>query len=181
VGNYEGLISSQEGNGGFQAAPNFNADFDYVDLLPNSFGRLVNDRTHQLKVSGYYVLPFGVRLGLIASYFSGQPLTVYDIEGPGAYARPLVPRGSYGEMPSTYTVDLHLGYDLAVGTVSVSPVLDVFNLTDVQRATSRNQVYADDGESHAPPFTNPAPNPLFGKDVAWQSPRLVRLGVRVSF
>jgi hypothetical protein len=84
-------------------------------------------------------------------------------------------------MPSTYSIDLHLEYSVRVGAVTVLPTLDVFNVTNVQTATNRNQFYNTSRTGdQSPPFTNP-PNPRYGKDTAWQSPRLVRVGARVLF
>lgn len=64
----------------------------------------------------------------------------------------------------------------------MSPVLDIFNLTNVQRAISRNQVYDTyaTADQTLPPYTSPT-NPSFGRDVAWQPPRQIRLGVKASF
>jgi hypothetical protein len=180
-GNYEGLVSSWSGTGNVQANPNFNGDFDYIDVLPNGSGRLKNDRTHQLKASGTYARTHGLGAGLVFRYASGQPLSLYGIVRPG-YPGYLVPRGTWGEMPSTYQVDLHLQYAFVLGAVSVTPVLDVFNVTDVQRGLSRNQRYDTKATASQtkPPYTNPT-NPHFGKDVSWQRPRLIRLGLRVAF
>lgn len=84
-------------------------------------------------------------------------------------------------MPSTYSIDLHLEYPVRFGAVTVLPILDVFNVTNVQTATNRNQSYNTSRTGdQSPPFTNP-PNPRYGKDTAWQSPRLIRLGARVAF
>ena len=65
--------------------------------------------------------------------------------------------------------------------VSVTPVLDVFNLTNVQTAVRRGQVYnnVEDGNQD-PPYANPTV-PTFGQDTGWQSPRILRLGARVRF
>ena len=83
--------------------PNATYYFDNGDVVPNGFGRLALDRTHQLKVSGTYVFPFGVQAGVNSYLFSGRPLSIRgyanDLYPIGRY---LLPRGSYGEMPGTY-------------------------------------------------------------------------------
>ena len=67
------------------------------------------------------------------------------------------------------------------GPATLTPVVDVFNVTDVQPATSRGQIYNNrEGGNQDPPYTNPTV-PAFGRDTAWQSPRLVRPGLRASF
>jgi len=179
TGNYEGFIVSG-GASVPQTAPAQSIDFDGGSLVRLNYGRLPNDHTHQLKLSGYYSLPFGLTTGVVASYASGQPLSVRSYASDG-YAL-LAPRGTQGEMPSTYSVDLHLQYAVQLGSFSVSPVLDVFNVTNVQRATSRFQYYdtALTADQSKPPYTSPT-NPRYGKDLTWQSPRLVRLAVKASF
>ena len=63
----------------------------------------------------------------------------------------------------------------------MAPILDVFNVTNTQTATNRNQDYnTTETGDQSPPFTN-APNPRYGMDTEWQRPRLVRLGARVFF
>ena len=175
-GNYDGFVTARG-----QPHPGENADFDYIDQLTNGYGRLGNDRTHQVKLSGIYSFPFGLQAGVVSSFTSGLPLSIYGVGPQGYDDHHLVPRGSNGEMSWTYDIDLHLEYPIRVGGVSIVPVLDVFNVTNVQRATYRNQTYNDDPDGNQnPPFTNP-PNALYGKDTSWQAPRLVRLGARVSF
>ena len=92
-----------------------------------------------------------------------------------------MPRGTYGELPWTYNIDLHLEYAVRAGGVSIVPILDVFNLTNVQQVTAVDQVYNSLRKGNqSPPYTNPT-NPTFGMATAWQKPRLIRLGARVSF
>jgi hypothetical protein len=179
VGSYDGFVNELTG----QQSPAENLAFDYIDVLPNNFGRLSLDRTHQLKVSGSYSFPFGLLVGLNSFASSGAPLSILGWAHANGYdnARFLVPRGSAGELPWTYNVDLHLEYRFALGPVSVIPVFDVFNLTNVQQTVGRDQVYnRQKNGNQNPPFTNPT-NPTYGLDNAFQAPRLVRLGMRVSF
>jgi hypothetical protein len=178
AGNYDGFVNERTS----QATPNYLPDFDYVDTLVNIYGRLLLDRTHQVKLSGFYVLPFGLQVGVLASFATGAPLSILGSgQSWSGYQMYLKPRGSWDQLPSTYNVDLHLEYPLRIGSVTVTPLLDVFNLTNVQTATDRGQIYNNlvDGDQN-PPYTNPTV-PSFSKDIAWQNPRVVRLGARVSF
>ncbi len=203
-GNYSGNLSQTREGG--QTDPNINADFDYPGLVTNAFGRLRNDRTHQFKVSGYYAFPFGLTVGANAFYNTGRP---YSIRGcasdavacAAGYSQEgyLVPRGSAGDLPAAYEADLHLEYGLRFGSVSVTPILDVFNVLNRQGVLSREELFNNTG---ALPGNDPrsgigqpgctaqnasltnaacASNPTFGKDIGWQNPRVVRLGARVSF
>ncbi len=203
-GNYSGNLSQTREGG--QADPNINADFDYPGLLINAFGRLRNDRTHQVKLSGYYAFPFGLTVGANANYATGRP---YSIRGcapdpvacAGGYSQEgyLVPRGSAGDLPATYEADLHLEYGLRVGNLTVTPIVDVFNLLNRQGVASREELFNNTGalagNNPASGIGQPgctaqnaslsnaacASNPTYGKDINWQSPRVVRVGARLSF
>src|SRR5207253_4836235 len=54
TGNYEGLFRNDNG----QSDPNITSLFDLQSLLDNTYGRLPNDRPHQLKFNGSYKTPF---------------------------------------------------------------------------------------------------------------------------
>ncbi|HEX5854670.1 MAG TPA: TonB-dependent receptor [Thermoanaerobaculia bacterium] len=203
-GNYSGNLSQTREGG--QTDPNINADFDYPGLVTNAFGRLRNDRTHQFKVSGYYAFPFGLTVGANAFYNTGRP---YSIRGCASdavacnagYSQEgyLVPRGSAGDLPAAYEADLHFEYGLRFGSVSVTPILDVFNVLNRQGVLSREELFNNTGSvagndprsgigqpgctAQNASLSNAAcaSNPTYGKDIGWQNPRVVRLGARVSF
>ena len=138
-GNYDGNEKQSTG----QQDPNINADFDYIDMVPNNFGRLSLDRTHQFKLSGNYAFAFGLSAGANFRYATGAP---YAIRG---YARPgytselyLIPgRGEVGDLPAQYEMDLHLEYNLRLGAFTITPLVDVFNLLNRQGATSKSGVF----------------------------------------
>ncbi len=177
-GNYDGLVNQTTG----LTLPGENLDFDYIDVVPNISGRLSLDRRHQFKLSGSYAFPFGLQIGINSFVSSGAPLSLLGYARPGyPVQRFLVPRGTYGELPWAYNVDLHLEYPVRLGALSIVPIVDIFNLTNVQRVTAVDEVYnylASGNQS--PPYTN-SPNPYFGKATAWQKPRLIRVGARISF
>jgi hypothetical protein len=150
VGNYDGNEKQSTG----QQDPNINADFDYIDLIPNNWGRLSLDRTHQAKLSGNYSFPFGLTVGLSARYSSGAPFTVMG------FARGNYPeerfltagRGEMGNQPSNYEADIHLEYSLRLGPVTISPIIDVFNALNRQGATEKDVVF----NNVSPAANNPA-------------------------
>ncbi len=205
-GNYSGNFSQTRETG--QADPNINADFDYIDLTPNNYGRLRNDRTHQVKFTGTYAFPFGLVASLNSSFQSGRPMSARSYARPGyGEEHYVIARGSFDELPSTYTADVHLEYGIRLGGVSITPVLDIFNVTNVQSVTSRDEVFCNSASGCAAHVdatgaviakTDPlyastptrlngaittarAQNPNFNRDIAWQAPRLLRVGARVSF
>lgn len=188
------IYSKLEGNfdGGYApftnvgADPNISAAFDYYDFFTNgkdltkitNDGPLANDRRSQFKVSGLYVFPFKLSVGLTAYYRTGTPLSRYGYSD--AYSRYeffLTQRGSEGRNPSVYEADLHFGYPLSAGPVTVNVLVDVFNLLNAQRAILLDQRWGFQESDNS----SPTPvNPGYGQPVLRTPPRSVRLGVRVS-
>ncbi|MDL2717870.1 MAG: TonB-dependent receptor [Acidobacteriota bacterium] len=207
-GNYSGNLSQTRTNG--QSDPNINADFDYPGLVINASGTLPNNRTHQVKLSGYYAFPFGLTAGMNAFYTSGRPYSIRgctpdQIACGGGYSEEgyLLPRGAAGTLPAVYEADLHLEYGIRVGQVSITPIVDIFNILNRQGVLTREELFNNDKSiaGNAPAnqigsvsnpnctpavaaqgYTNAcATNPNFGKDIGWQTPRVFRVGARVSF
>ncbi len=189
-GNYDGEYAPFTNVG---ADPNISAAYDYADFATNHFldgtlasyapitnrGPLSNDRRSQFKLSGTYTAPFGLNVGLSTYYRTGTPISRYGfVDGYGRYELFLTKRGSEGRTPSTYEADLHLGYPLAVGPVTINLMADVFNLLNAQRPVLLDERWdfaeADNG--------SPTPtNPNYKKPVLRQPPRSVRFGMRVAF
>ncbi|ADO69302.1 TonB-dependent receptor [Stigmatella aurantiaca] len=199
-GNYEGLFRSDTG----QLDPNINSDFDLVSLLPNRSGSLPADRTHQFKVFGAreFVLRPDLSLNLGLSYrgSSGTPYSYLGAhEDYGAGQAYILERGSAGRLPWVHRFDSRLAVTYKMTKdLTASFSVDVFNLFNFQAATAYDQNYT---YSAVLPIENGTPedlpskvvdtdgNPLdeasvnknFGKPTAYQAPRSVRLGARVSF
>jgi len=189
-GNYDGEYAPFTNIG---ADPNISAAYDYADFQTNHYlngdpgdmhpitnrGPLSNDRRSQAKVSGTYTAPFGLNVGLSAYFRTGTPLSRYGfVNGYGRYELFLSKRGSEGRTPNTYEADLHLGYPLGVGPVTINLMADVFNLLNSQRPVLLDERWdfdeADNGSA------TPT-NPNYKKQVLRQPPRSVRFGVRVAF
>src|SRR5206468_6204448 len=139
-GNYDGEVAPFTNVG---ADPNISAAYDYYDFFTNGSdlskitnrGPLSNDRRNQFKVSGVYNTPWSLSVGLAAYWRSGTPLTRYGYsDAYGRYEFFLTERGAEGRTPDNYDVDLHLGYPLAVGPVTVNFLADVFSVFDLQQA-----------------------------------------------
>jgi outer membrane receptor protein involved in Fe transport len=69
IGNYEGLFRNDNG----QSDPNITSLFDLVSLLKGMYGRLPNDRPHQLKLDGSYRTPWKLLIGGSFRAQSGIP------------------------------------------------------------------------------------------------------------
>ena len=142
-GNYDGTFQSSTG----QLDPNINSAFDYADFTVNAQGALSGQRTHQLKLDGSYTVSTGITDGLNVGgsfhWFSGQPLTAYGYSfGYANWEYYLTPRGSLGNGPSDYEMDVHVGYPVKLGgQVKANVMLDVFNLFNRQGITQLDQRY----------------------------------------
>lgn len=183
-GNFDGLFAPFTNIG---PDPNITAAYDYFDFFTNGSdltkitndGPLSNDRRHQFKVSGLYLTPWKLQVGVSAYYRTGTPLTRYgysDIYG--RYEFFLGKRGAEGRTPDTYEADLHFGYPITVGPAEVNVLLDVFNLLDAQRPILLDERWGFQEADNA----SPTPvNPNYRKAALRTAPRSLRVGVRVSF
>jgi outer membrane receptor protein involved in Fe transport len=195
-GNYDGTFQASTG----QLDPNINSAFDYAEFQIHNSGLLTNDRPHQFRVSGSYTFNFGLDVGLSAYWRSGVPITAMGYnELYRNYELYLSNRGEFGRTNNEYEADLHLGYPLKLGGVELNFLVDVFNLLNRQGETNRNMnfdtyeaisVINYDTGAVEPPVTkgqkcsdlvSSGCNPGFNTTNTWQSPRQIRLGVRLTF
>jgi hypothetical protein len=183
-GNFDGLYAPFTNVG---PDPNITAAYDYFDFFTDgrnlgnitNEGPLSNDRRHQIKLSGVYYTPWKLEVGAAAYWRSGTPLTRYgysDIYG--RYEFFLTRRGAEGRTPDTYEMDLHFGYPLELGPVTLNLLLDVFNVLDAQRPLLLDQRWGFQEADNA----SPTPvNPDYLEPVIRTPPTSFRLGARVSF
>jgi outer membrane receptor protein involved in Fe transport len=168
--------------------PNMTWAFMDPNPLARARGLLPDDRTHQMKFYGSYQWSFGLNSGLVTQYSSGTPISKKG------FGRFIAPRGSAGRTPSLFNLDLHFGYTLQIAkAVSVSVFGDLFNVTNSQSTVAVDQIWTfanapatpDPNECGGPgtgPGTDcPLGNPNWGGPVAFQAPRTLRLGVRLSW
>jgi hypothetical protein len=176
-GNYDGGYREI---GGFNARdPNITDDFDYPEFVVNSNGLLTIDRTHQAKLQAVYVFPFNLTFGLSGFYMSGTPLSRLGWwDGYGGPELFLTQRGSEGRSPDLYEIDGHLDYAMTFGQVTVHVLADAFNILNQQRPTTIDQVWDFQQSDNSSPTPT---NSHYGLPNSWQSPRTLRLGLRVSF
>lgn len=200
-GNYDGLFAPYTQPRG-TADPNISALYDYYDFFTKgpvvdgvaqpftANGDLSNDRRNIVKLSGLYVTPFNLSVGLVTYFQTGTPVSrigysvAYD-----RYEFFLARRGSEGRVESSYDADLHLGYPLQLGPVTVTMLADIFNLLNTQRVVIVDQRY------NISEFSNPdyicgsqpgsadeaACNSFYGQPLARTLPLSVRFGLKVGF
>jgi len=173
-GNYSGLFNQDFG----WPQPNWNGDFDNLEMTENFDGLLANDRTHRFKFLGSYRTGFGLTVGTAFLWQSGTPKSICEgsSDGPPAW-KYVEQRGSAGRTPSIWDLNIRFAYDLrAFAGRSIHPrlLLDVFHLGSQREAVQFDQIrsFYPNGED---------PNPTFGLATQYQPPTVVRLGMEVSF
>jgi hypothetical protein len=205
-GNFEGFFRSDNG----QSDPAISSLFDFPTDDPSyvqyanvhhglgdiryqgctlGCGILANDRPHQVKIYGSYLLK-AVNLGLGLNTGSGRSLTA--LAGNPVYANsgeiPLTLRGGgiqtvdgfKERAPAEFTVDLHGDYGLNFGGRRVLFLADVFNVFNRRQPTDYDN-YVE--------TTFGTPNPNFGYPVngggasgaSFQPPLSVRFGARFDW
>jgi outer membrane receptor protein involved in Fe transport len=204
-GNYDGLVARDYG----QLDPNITANFDLIQLLVNSNGPLSVDIQHTIKLYAAKEFPIagGLSVTLGANYVgeSGPPTSYLGYNanpGYGTGAVFILPRGSGQRLPWYNDVDGHLAVNYRLSKDSVlSASIDAFNLFNFQGVTGTDQDYTV-GPNGALPIPNGTPadlpngvhsdldghilagdelNPNFGNTTSYQSPRSIRLGVKLTF
>ncbi|HXI26067.1 MAG TPA: TonB-dependent receptor [Pyrinomonadaceae bacterium] len=183
IGNYEGLFRNDNG----QSDPNITSLFDLVSLLKNTYGRLPNDRPHQLKLDASYRWPFKLMTSASFRAQSGIPfdqLIPHPVYGNNeGFA---VPRGTAinpitgrNRTPSTYNLDLGAYYPIQMGeNRQLRLQLDWFNALNFQRAIRQDTTFQiNSGATGIPPVSNP----FYGTGTIFQFPSSLRLGVKFQF
>ncbi|MBN1209465.1 MAG: TonB-dependent receptor [Myxococcaceae bacterium] len=196
-GNYSGLFRPEN----LQLAPNVTSDFDLISLTENKTGLLLLDRTHSVKLFGAREFPISntlaLNLGLSYRGTSGAPINVvgaHYVYGPEFTF--ILPRGAGGRLPFVHNIDTRLSasYRLS-GDMVASLSLDVFNLFNFQAATAVDQRYTSEtvdaliggtaadlpGLKARGTERTVVKNDNFGKPTAYQSPRSIRFGARLTF
>ena len=204
-GNYSGLASSDEFG---RTDPNVARYFDGLVYGYDHNGNLVEgslntDRPHAIEVQGVYRFDFGTNVGVNTSWRSGTPVST-DVTYAGVNFFPNG-RGDWGRTPSLTQTDLFVSHPFKIGGFGLEVSLNVLNLFDEDTATRiNNNKFDEDLCDHAAgcdfdefsaywyfqgvvPYDldtimSDAPlDPTYGKAIAWQAPRAVRLGLKFTF
>ena len=201
-GNYPGLFIPETN----QDDPNITAQFDQPSLSPNRFGLLSLDRTHNLKIDGFYMFDFKksgtLTPGVSVRAVSGIP---HSTLGADAYYGDdevyILKRGTSGRSPVTFSADLHVGYGYQINkTTKVEIFGDIFNLLNQQDELDRDDTYTLDfvspivggdsrdlehlktnDENGAGVNTTPVKNKNYGRLNTRSAPRSIRFGARLTF
>jgi hypothetical protein len=198
-GNTGGLTDSSF----YAIAPNSSRTWDSVIMPFDQGGRpvhgdLATDRTHQLKAQLVYQAPFGTTIG--ASWFgaSGIPRSRLVAVVPGqGFPVFYDGRGTDGRGPFTSQLDLQVQHRIRLSPrVSVTLLASAFNVFNEGRPTdyimhrlfpgqaidiSEAGFFAGFDAERLAVQQGLVPNPEAGMAWAFQPPRSVRLGARISF
>ena len=197
IGNSEGGVKSDIG----QADTGTTQDFDWPELTLGSYGYLPNDRRHSLKLFGNFEITDEWSVGANLLVQSGRPVNCIGIYGndPVNYrvayfscdkAEPnaettqtpgsrnngytIIPRGTYGRLPWSQTLDLNVAYAPSWAK-GLEFKMDVFNVLNSRKVTSVNEA----GETSTGSPGGAAAN--FLTPTSWQAPRSVRFMVQYEF
>ena len=184
-GNYAGLHLQEPS----QPLPNATTAFDLPELTEGAYGYLSNDRPHHLKIGGFHRLPWRMLGGVFAQYSSGTPFSKYGPHPTSSHPRFISPRGTAGRTPDIWNVDLRLELPIALGgDRQVRLIADVFNATNNDEAIGVDQIWNVTPRVHSLPnecggtvANCPGANPNFGNPTAFQTPRTVRFGAKLSW
>jgi len=190
-GNAEGPVNSDTNFDDTGRTENF--DNPWVNF--GGDGYLPNDHRHQLKMRGTYAITPHWQLGANMTVLSGGPITGFGVGNPfddtnyhsyyiciencesprsedRVYANS--PRGKYGTMPWTYTIDASITYLVPIGQKGqLRAKLAVYNLLNQQKTIAVDQ----DLQTSISEYTNP----YFGYGMRFQQPRFTQLTVSLDF
>jgi hypothetical protein len=201
-GNYPGLFSTETN----QLDPNLTSLYDLPDLMANRYGNLGLDRTHNLKIDGFYQFDFK-KAGVLTtgasfrtqSGIAHNALGSHPVYGPGEAF--LLPRGAFERSPVTSQLDLQVGYGYRISKhTTFEGFVRVFNVFDQQEELDVDENYTFDNAiplvggskedlQHIKALDDAGfetgqtvtPNQYFGKINARQFPRAIQLGMRLTF
>ncbi len=138
-GNFDQDNSTTANDANVFIGSSFIADGAGRQIWDNKYGNLRGDRRHQLKLYGYYRLPWNATTGAYAIYQSGQPYEVWDVEVYRALTSSTSDVNRYAEPAGSRTTDAHYQIDLNYtqtftlgGRYALELRADVYNVTDNQ-------------------------------------------------
>ena len=190
-GNYEGGVNSDTGND----IPGWTEAGDNVAYLLGNYGRLPNDRTHSLKLRGFYALSDELTLSAGFSMISGRPINARAQGNPftesesydfnyvcvtnctGDYSNEdrefvRLGKGQYGDLDWINSLDVGAEYRTQWADREISLRADVFNVLNSQSVTDVDEILRNTMATNSEDFLSPT---------AFQTPRSVRLSASIDF
>ena len=172
-GNYEGQVLSDNG----QDDAGITILFDSPMATENTRGFLPNDRRHQFKAFGSYLINPELTLGATVLLSSGRPINRIGwrddpVRGSTSNDYFSVPRGTLGNTDWVFNTNLTLVYRPNWAEKRVSFTLDAFNIFNGKAVTEVVETYqnASGGTDYS-----------YGTPSAWQRPRYFRLSANFEY
>ena len=186
-GNSEGAVRSDNG----QDDAGLTTNFDQPGLTDGASGNLPNDRRHQFKLFGGYSITDNVLLGMNFNWQTGRPRSAFGYHPNDEFAQAYdsesfyqngqrVPRGSLGNQPSYWDIDINAKYLMTFGGADVVLSLDVFNVFNNDTVRQTYEV-ADSEDEGFVGIGQQLADPYYGLPDNFQAPRFVRLSTSVKF
>ena len=190
-GNSEGFVQSDFG----QTDAGITQDFDQPGFIPGSSGFLPNDRRHKFKLFGAYTFWDRLTVGANAFLLSPRPLSCFGFNPTDLFANGygaashycngvLSPRGTASKTAWVKQLDMKFALNVPVSFYGSSLTLraDIFNVFNSRAVEKRNEFGDLDITTGADGLPNSyIPNPNYNVPTRYQAPRLVRIGLDVTF
>lgn len=169
--------------------------YDFPGLLDGAYGYLPNDRRHALKVFGAWQFAPQWQAGMNLLMESGRPQNafgnhpsdffagLYGHESFYAGGNPS-PRGSWGNLPFTSSIDLSLKYFTKISGADVTFGVDLFNVFNATNAIERQEIIERNLNIVTLVFDGPQAGPAdldYGLGERFQAPRAIRLSAQFDF
>jgi hypothetical protein len=142
-------------------------------MWDNKYGNLRGDRRHQLKVFGYYTLPWNASAGAYAIFQSGQPWERQDVEVYRHLTSSLSDTNRYAEPAGSrqtddhYQLDLNYTQDIGLGSrFNFQVRVDIYNVLDKQTGYNVQSL---------------ANSANFGREQSFYDPRRFQVAVKFEF
>lgn len=139
TGNFDQDNSTTSNDANTFIGSSFIADGAGRQLWDNREGFLKGDRTHQLKVYGYYQLPWNGQVGAFSSYQSGQRWEAWDVEVYRSLTGSSSDTSRFAEAAGSRRTKAHFQLDLnytqnfeVINGYEVELRAEVFNVLDSQ-------------------------------------------------
>lgn len=169
-GQFSVVTTIAQAKGNVEYTQGLGTDFDVFDVhYVNRYGYLSTDAKLRIRVFGYVDLPKKFQIGYDLNYRTGVPYNRTRSAQPYG-VQFLEPRGSR-RLSSLYTLDVEFRKFFDFGKsdrVRLSLIGSILNLTNANAVTAKQT-------------NDPRTNSRFGADLAWQSPRQMELGLRLTF
>jgi hypothetical protein len=159
-----------ESKGSVEYTQNAGSDFDiYPDHFVNRYGYLSDDRTHRVKLNGYFMLPLDFTIGVDA-YWSSAFAYSRTITAPAGYGTEyLDPRGDH-RANDNYQLDLSASWGPRLGPINLQLIGVVYNVFGTEQVSG--VCTSDTGCGTDRPW---------GAATSWQTPRRYEVGFRIEF